>query len=197
MKKSPVTEMVRSFAAVNGTISKKEARNSLNITRNQSAVAFDNLIRQGHLRQISRGVYQFIDRVEKPPMEVTDKIWRAMKVSGTFSAGEIAKLAGSTRSYVYKRFRVYRADGLVKEAGVRRTHGSGQEKVWRLTLKGKEKAKNPRVNTWVPDPLNRATVNLNRLVCSGVAIRDKAAALEALAQVEIIRNGLSLVVEEA
>ena len=107
MKKSPSTEKVRNYAAVNFTVT------------------------------------------------IADKIWRAMKFSGPFSASDIAMIAGATRSYVYKRFRMYRADGYIKEAGVRSTHGMGQEKLWRLTREGKKTAQNPRVKRWQPDPVIR------------------------------------------
>jgi len=196
MKRSPSTEMVRNFAAVNGTISMKETRKNLNLTNEQVTYAFDNLKKQGHLRRIRHGLYQFIDTVEKPSGEIVDKIWRAMKISGSFSASEIAKLAESTTAYVYKRFRQYKADGYIRKAGVRPTHGSGQEKLWRLTQRGKEKAQNPNIETWRPNPINRATVNLNRLVCSGAAVRDKDVALEALKQMAIIKNGLKAVIDE-
>ena len=191
-----ITRMIKNFVAVNGTISKKEARNYLGITPYQSDKAFDNLVRQGHLRGIDYGVYQFVGTIQKPPVTISDKIWRAMKILPRFSAREVAKLASSTLPYVYKRFRVYRSENLIRQAGVRTVETGGVEKVWRLTQAGKKKAQNPREFTWKSDPLNKATVVLNRLVCSGVAVRDKAAAQEALAQLEIIRDGLSLVVEE-
>jgi len=113
-----------------------------------------------------------------------------MKISSSFSASEIAKLAGSTRAYVYKRFRIYSADGYIKQAGRRSTHGSGSEKLYRLTVKGKKKALNPNIKTFEPDPLVMAAVNLNRLVCSGLAIRSRESADQALKFVKQIRDGL-------
>lgn len=196
MIKSPATEMVKNYAAVNGTVRMTEVRQIMGITNEQVLYAFDNLKKQGHLRRVSHGLYQFVDTVEKPPIEVLDKIWRAMKISGSFSATEIAKLADSTTSYVYKRFRAYKADGFIREAGLRPTFGSGTEKLWRLTKDGKEKAQNPNIETWTPEPINLACLNLARLVCSGVAARSKEMALEALAQLEIVKKGLEDVIDE-
>lgn len=197
MIKSESTDMVRNFAAVKGTLSRQEARESLDLTSDQVVYAFDNLVKQGHLRRIGHGLYQFIDAVEKPPVEKLDKVWKAMRISPTFSAAEIAKLADTTSSYVYKRFRMYRADGLMKPAGQRRTHGSGHEKLWRLTRTGKEKAMNPRVATFEPNPVVMASLSLNRLVCSEVALRYAEMAKEAIKQLEIVREGLNAVLDES
>ena len=128
------TQMVRSFAAANGTVRKKEVMASLNLTSDQVVYAFDTLKRQGYLRRIGHGLYQFADKVEKPAMEVSDKIWRAMKISPRFTVDDIAKLACSTTSYVYKRFRQYRADGYIKQQGTKRQVGTSPKKVWRLTI---------------------------------------------------------------
>lgn len=196
MMKSASTEMVKNFAAANGIVKKKEARESLGLSSDQTKYAFDNLVKGGYLRRIDHGLYQFCELVQKPGIEGVDKIWRAMQISTTFSAAEIARLASSSTAYVYKRFRQYRADGYLKEAGVKRTYGSGQEKLWRLTLKGKNKAQAPNVEAFEPDPLVMATVNLNRLICSGFAFRSKDTATQALEHLDIIKKGLSYILEE-
>ena len=194
--KSDTTEAVRHFAAANGTLSKKEARESLGLSVDQVARAVDNLVKTGHLRRLRHGIYQFIDAVERPPVERLDKIWRAMKISGSFSAAEIARLADSSTAYVYKRFRQYTADGYIRRAGARPTHGSGMENLWRLTNKGKAKAQQPRVEAWKPDPVVMATVSLNRLMCSGAAMRDKETARMAMEQITFIQAALEAVIEE-
>ncbi|MCK5100796.1 MAG: hypothetical protein KAR45_21990, partial [Desulfobacteraceae bacterium] len=185
-----ITEMIRCFAVVKGIISKKDARQSLGLTVEQVSSAFATLIKQGYLRRIKRGLYQFTEFVEKPGLKINDKIWKAMKISSSFSISDIIKLTDSTSGYVYNRFREYRADGYIKEAGVRRTIGSKQEKIWRLTLKGKEKAQKPNISAYKPDPLVMAVVNLNRLVCSGLAIRSKESADQAMVFMEEIKKGL-------
>lgn len=184
------TEMVRNYAAANGIIRKKDARMALKLTVDQIVYAFDTLKSQGYLIQIKHGLYQFKEYVEKPGSDVNDKIWRAMKVSGTFTSSEIAKLAESTTSYVYKRFRVYRADGYIKQHGRKKTGPRSSKKLWRLTQSGKKKAIAPNVEAFKPNPLVMAAVNLNRLICSGVAIRDHDAGEQALKFVEEIKKGL-------
>jgi hypothetical protein len=196
MSRPSTTDAVRNYAAINFTVSKKQVREALGLTVDQSKNAFDNLLKTGNLRRIGHGVYQFVDRIERPQAEIMDKIWRAMKVSGPFSVAEIAKLSGSTVNYVYKRFRQYRADGFIKDAGSRPTYGTGTEKLFRLTVKGKKKAHNPRVENWQPDPLALAAVNLNRLICSGVAVRDKDAAIEAMGLLKVLKKGLKDVIDE-
>lgn len=185
------TDMVRQFAAANTTVRKKQVRESLDISYNETDYAFDCLVQQGYLKRIGHGAYLFNDYVQKTGPDINDKIWRAMKVSsGPFSAAEIARLAESSTSYVYKRFRIYKADEYIKEAGMRNTHGTGWEKLWRLTSKGKERSLNPNLEAFTPNPLVMAVVNLNRLICSGLAMREEEAAKQALSFCEQIKNGL-------
>ena len=188
---STTTELVRNFAAANTTVRKKQIRESLGISHNETNWAFDTLVEQGYLKRIGHGAYLFNDYVQKPGSDLNDKIWKAMKVSsGPFSAAEIARLAESSTAYVYKRFRMYKADEYIKDAGIRPTHGSGWEKLWRLTQTGKDRSMNPNLEAFTPDPLIMAAVNLNRLICSGLAARDEEAAKQALAFCEQIKNGL-------
>jgi len=187
---SNATQMVRSFAAAKGMVRKKETKLALGLSTDQVVYAFDTLKNQGYLRQVKHGLYQFADFVEKPGMEVNDKIWKAMKICPSFTVSDIARLADSTSSYVYKRFRQYRADGFIKQYGTRKTSPSSREKIWRLTQAGKGKAQNPNIETFTPDPLVMAVVNLNRLVCSGMAVRDHEAGKQALKFVQEIKNGL-------
>ena len=58
-KAQNTTEMVRSYAAVNGTVKKKDARQSLGLTVEQISYAFATLVKQRYLRKIKHGLYQF------------------------------------------------------------------------------------------------------------------------------------------
>lgn len=174
------TQMLRNFAAANSVIKKSEAKKALNLTKNQVGSCFDTLVRQGYLTRIGHGLYKSVPTVEKPCCEVTEKIWRAMKVKRVFSYADIALLAGTTKDYVYKLSRGFRAEGYLKPSGARKTYGSGTEKLFRLTIKGQNKARQPNVEQFTPDPLVMDAVNLNRLVCSGLVIRKERAAKEAI-----------------
>ncbi|MBU8910674.1 MAG: type IV toxin-antitoxin system AbiEi family antitoxin domain-containing protein [Desulfobacterales bacterium] len=189
-KKTTPSQIVKNFAAVNGTFTKSDARKALGLSIQRTADAVSVLQKQGHVRRIAYGLYQFCPVVEKKGVEVNDKIWKAMKISITFTAADIARLTDSTRGYVYLRFKVHAADGYIKRAGMKNTTGKNPEKIWRLTQKGKAKAQNPNVEQFKPDPLVMAAVNLNRLICSGVAVRDPDACEQALTFVEEIKNGL-------
>lgn len=181
------TEMVRSYAAANGTVRKKDAKAALGLKQDQIVYAFETLKTQGYLIKIKHGLYQFCEHVEKPVAEINNKIWRAMKIKQVFTVAEIAMLSGSTINYVYKRFRSFRADGYIKQNGLK---PNSSEKVWRLTPSGKSKSLKPNMEEFKPDPIVLATVNLNRLVCSGVAIRDHAAGKLALKLIKQIKKGL-------
>jgi len=182
------TQMIRNYAAVNGIIRKKEARDALGMTEDEVTRSFQTLMRQGSLEVVERGVYRFVENINKPIPAATDKVWRAMRMSQAFTAGEIAMLAGTSIDYVYKRFRIYRADGYLKPAGVRRTGPTSRTKLWRLTGKGKQRAQNPSAETYTPDALIMAAVNLNRLVCSGLVARNKDAGDQACAIADEIKE---------
>jgi hypothetical protein len=175
------TEMLRNFSSANSVVKKKEARVALNLTANQTKHAFDTLIRQGYMTRIGHGVYKFVSAVEKPACEVTEKVWRAMKVKRVFSYADLAMLSDTSKNYIYKLCRKYRAENYIKPAGARTTYGSGKEKLFRLTVKGQNKARQPNVEKFTPDPFVMDAVNLNRLVCSGLVIRKEESAKEAIA----------------
>lgn len=181
------TQMIRNYAAVNGLVRKKEVRDALGMEEDMVTRGFQTLMRQECLEVVERGLYRFVENINKPIPEATDKVWRAMRMSQAFSASEIAMLAGTSVDYVYKRFRIYRAEGYIKPAGVRPAGASGRTKLWRLTATGKKRAQNPSAETFTPDALTMAAVNLNRLICSGLVARDKGAADQACALAEEIK----------
>jgi len=184
------TDMLRQYAATNSIIQKKEVKTALNFSQTEINRCFDTLRQSGELIRVGRGIYKFVATVETQSFEVTDKIWRAMKVKRVFSCSDIAMLAETTIAYVYKLFRKYRADGFIKQQGVRATHGSGEEKIWRLTLRGQNKARKPNVEQFKPDPLVMDAVNLNRLVCSGLVRRDEDSARHAIALCKMLISGI-------
>jgi len=175
------TEMLRNYAAANSIVKKREAKNALGLTQGQIDGGFDRLVQCGQLTRVGHGIYKFDPTAETPVYDVQEKIWRAMRVKRVFSSADIALLAETTVAYVYKLFRRYKADGYIKPAGVRSTHGTGAEKLYRLTIKGQNKARQPNVEHFTPDPMVMDAVNLNRLVCSGMVARDETSAHHAAA----------------
>jgi len=174
------TEMLRNYAAVNAIIKKSEVKAALKLTQNQVNSSFGTLRQSGELTRVGHGLYKWMPTVEKPACEVTEKVWRAMKVKRVVSYADLAMLAETSKDYVYKLCRKYRAEKYIKPAGVRSTYGSGTEKLFRLTLKGQSKARQPNVEQFTPDPLVMDAVNLNRLVCSGLVIREEQSAKDAI-----------------
>ncbi|MCG8642490.1 MAG: hypothetical protein MI862_22380 [Desulfobacterales bacterium] len=120
---------------------------------------------------------------EKPVDKETEKIWRAMKVKRVFSCTEIAGLANASQTDVHGLFRAYKADGYIRNAGVRPSRTGRDcepEKLFRLTVKGQNRARQPDVASFKTDPLAGDAIELNRLVCSRLVIRDDNAAKEAI-----------------
>lgn len=170
-KEPSICERVRQFASANSMVRKKQIAEALELTVNQVRTAVESLIAQGYLKQVSHGVYEFTDRkVSAREAPVDDRIWHAMRINPSWSASDIAMQAGSTTSYIYKQLRYYRAEGFVRQAGQRAVPG-GREKLWRLTLKGCNHLIKPQVDPFEPDSLVVMAVKLNKLVCTGAAMR--------------------------
>ena len=175
--KISTTEALRNFAAVKGTFKRKEAVAALGITGDQADRAIGNLLKADHLVRIAMGEYRFCAVHDDNHTNTLDeRLWRAMKVSRTFTAADLARLAESTTDHVYKFVRRYVADGYIKHQGRKRTFGSGTAKLYRLTLKGQDKARAPERKEFKPDPVIMDVVELNRLVCSGVTKTDEQVA---------------------
>lgn len=172
MARNGNTEAVRQFVSAHNLVTKKQVVDGLGLTTDQVCSVFETLMDQGSLRRVAYGTYEFAaKRASKVEAPVEDKIWRAMRINPKFSASDIALQAGTTTSYFYKRLRDYRAAGYVKPAGQRFVLGGGREKLWRLSLKGRELLDRPRIEEFHPDPLVMAAAQLNKLVCSGMASR--------------------------
>ena len=180
MSSGGITAMVREFAAAHTHVRKKQIRDALDLSAYKVGKAVDTLSRQGWLHRTGPGVYQFRDQaLNERPRPIRDRIWRAMRINPIFSASELARQAGTTRNYANKMLRRFRLAGLVEPYGARETPGGAWEKRWMLSAKGKEHRERPEVKPWRPDPLVVMAVELNRLVCTGVARNDAAAGTRA------------------
>nr|WP_319491833.1 hypothetical protein [uncultured Desulfobacter sp.] len=171
------TEALRNFAAAKGCFKRKEAVTALGITPKQADSAISNLLGIGHLTRLSMGQYQFCTVHEDNRMvTLEEKLWRAMRAKRTFTAADLAKLVESSTAHVYKFVRRYVADGYVRQQGRKRTMDGGTAKLYRLTVKGRSKARAPKQKEFKPAPVIMDVVELNRLVCSGVTQVDEKAA---------------------
>lgn len=183
-------ESVRQFAAANCLVRRKQVADALGLTLDQARAAIVALVGQGSLKRVAHGWYEFTGvRESKHEAPVEERIWRAMRINPKFAASDIAMQAGTTASYFYKRLREYRAEGYVKPAGQRVVPG-GREKLWRLTMKGRDLLERPKIDEYRADPLVADAVKLNKLVCTGMARRFEDARAEALRLCASIRAKL-------
>jgi hypothetical protein len=188
------TELVRAYASQAGTFTKRAARETLGLSAQAVSVAVDTLLRGKRIKRVAKATYEWIPEkraARESPLE--DRIWHAMRINSSWSAGDIALQAGSTTSYVYKRLRVYRAAGFIKQAGARRIPGGSTkqlEKLWKLTMEASRKIDLPKVDEYLPDPLIVAAVRLNRLICTGL-VRFVDERKEAIRLCQEILAGLS------
>jgi hypothetical protein len=194
--KQSTASLVREYAAAMGTFKKVECRQALGLTVDQVQGAVQTLEVQGYVRRISHGLYQACDVVREPVTPCQEKIWRAMKISPAFTVNEISQLTGAEASYIQQLFRRLKADGYIKPSGIKTPTTGGVEKVWRLTRAGKAQASDPGKKTFMPDPVVMAAVSLNRLICSGFAIRSALAAGAAMEHIRVIMEALKEVVDE-
>lgn len=175
------TEAVRQFAAAQGIVRRKQVADALGLTIEQARGSIETLVAQGRLKRIGHGSYEFQEaRESRREAPIEERIWHAMRINPTFAASDIALQAGTTTSYFYKRMREYRAEGYVRPAGQRPLPGGGSERLWRLGMKGRELLDRPKVEEFHPDPVVLAVVKLNRLVCTGMAMRYEDACREAV-----------------
>ena len=192
-----ITDMVRNLAAASGFIRKPQAMDSLGLTVTQADAAIRTLKEQGFLKRVGHGTYEYrhkpMDGNESP---VEDKVWRAMRLSPTFSASELSRIAGTTTNYIHKLLRKYRSEGILVAAGQQTALSGSHEKLWRLTPKGKKQQVRPRLKTFKPDPIVIAVVALNKLVCTGMAARFEEENRKALKLCREIMEGLSGLIRE-
>jgi len=166
-----IVDTVCRYAAANSLVRKKQIEKALGIHKSQVVHAIDQLVRTGRLVKIGHGTFEFVDKpLPGKGAPINDRIWKGMRIKPTFSCSELAMLAGTTTSYVYKLMRRYRGKGLVVQHGRRPALSGASEKVWRLTPKGREHLKRPRVADFEPDPLILKAVKLNRLICTGMVL---------------------------
>ncbi len=95
---------------------------------------FANLLKRGEIIKKGPGRYSYkgISKLWKKENPVTRRIWRAMHVSRTFSARDIAILAEGRRPFVDKVIRVLVASGEVVAAGKRRNVNGYLETIYRI-----------------------------------------------------------------
>jgi molybdopterin converting factor small subunit len=162
------TAAVRAYAATTGRFTRAAVRSALGLSEQSASTAIDTLLRGGRIQWVARATYEWVPE-KKPNREapLEDRIWHAMRINQTFTSADIALQAGTTVSYVYKRLRLYRSEGFVKQRGVKRVNGASC-KLWRLTSDASQKIEVPVVKDYSPDPAAVAAVRLNRLVCTGL-----------------------------
>ncbi len=191
MGRPSTAETVRQLiGAHGGTATRAQVLSGSGLREKQVDGALETLVKAGHLQRIGRGAYSLLpDAVQDREAPIEEKIWRAMRINDRWTISDIAVQAGTTPDYVRKRMRFYRAEGMVRQAGERPVRG-GSEKVWRLSLKARDRMDRPRIERWTPDPLVSAAVALNRLICTGLAQRFEEQRAEAVGLCDAIRGAL-------
>jgi len=185
-------DAIRSYLAGRGGVGTLvEIRRDLELTEKQLETSLGTLMKQGHVRRVGRGAYELVPGGAPREAVLEQRIWTAMSINPTWSVKDIALQSGTTASYIYKRMRFYREEGYVKPAGERPLPQGSREKLWRMTMKGRQLLERPVPEQFQPDPLIVKTVALNRLICTGLAQRFEEQAREAVQLAGEIIEGLT------
>lgn len=169
--KTGIAEMVRVYAKTVGRFRPAEAARQLNIERDQVNVAVRDLVNRGDLVRPARGIYEYADREGAyRPGEKMQALWKAMRLSATWTVRQVSRHAGVTTNYASKLVQRWRREGLVENVG-RRTpeHGAGKESVYRL--KDRSRLIPPHVVEPEEDPVKKkAWSALGRILLGRVAM---------------------------
>lgn len=187
-----ITHAVRNYARNMHIVTAKKVSEDIGFTLNQVRHAIGLLKAQGFIKQIKYGVYEWVnnDAHIAAPSTVQDKVWRAIKINPTFTSQDVARQAGVGLTYAARKVREYRNHGLVEQQGWKRSESDAPIRIWRLTAKGKKFIDRPAMMVFEPDPLIETMVNLNKLVCTGVAIRRDVDRKKAISLCDEIRAKL-------
>lgn len=168
-----VTNAVRNYARNMHIVTSKKVAEDLGFTQNQVSHALGLLKGQGFIKNIKFGVYEWVNNEAHiaAPSTVQDKVWRVLKINPVFTSQDIASQAGVGLTYAARKVREYRNAGLVEQQGWKRSFSNAPIRIWRLTTKGKKNIDRPALAVFEADPLVEKMVNLNKLVCTGMALR--------------------------
>lgn len=171
--KNSVTNAVRHYAMTMKLFTRKQTVQDLGFTENQVNFAVETLRQSGLVKSIRHGMLVWVESdAHRPSASTTqDKVWRAVRINPVFTTHDIARQAGVVATYAARKIREYRNAGLVEQVG--KTHSDTGKAIrkWRLTSKGAANIERPCLVSFEPDPLIDRAVRLNRLVCTGLAIR--------------------------
>ena len=176
-----MTDTLKKYAAARSLICRSHVAQDLGLTAQQTDNAINRLYRRGLLRRVDAGVYEFVKN-DTDGDDVDEKMWRAMRVSTTFTTADIERLAGARPAVVHRFVRQMLQDGYIKPSGMAYTAGDRRHgrKQYRLTLAGQDASYRPGTKPYTPDKLVADTAALNRLVCTGLAQHDEQALKEAI-----------------
>jgi hypothetical protein len=185
-KANATTDIVRMYACATGTFTRATCSEELGIDRVAVERAIDTLVRGKRLKRCGRATYEWIaEKTSARSAPLEDRIWHAMRINTAWSCSDIALLAGTTVSYMYKRVRDYRAQKLIARQGRRGLH-----QLWRLTAKGQAHLTRPAVEFFEADPLVLLACKIMKLVSTGMAMRFEDANHTALLACDELRTGL-------
>lgn len=192
--KDSITNVVRNYARVMHLFTRKQAVIELGLDINQVTHAINTLKVSGDIKPVKFGLYTWVQSRTHAPVAsvIHDKVWRAIKINPVFTSHDLARQAGVSVSYAARKIKDYRNTGLIEQAGIGRSSDNAPIRKWRLTTAGQKNIDRPCLVEFEPDPLIERAVTLNKLICTGVAIRmdvDRKRAIALCDEIKTILNG--------
>lgn len=186
---------VFNFAKSVKAFTQQEAIDALGLTKNQFTIAIVPIKKAGYVKcSNGRFIWNSAELIQKNPLTDREKIWKAVKINPRFTVQEIARQSSVADSYVLREINKYVRDGFVERHGMTKSIDDKPVKVWRLTLKGRNKCIFPGHDLYMPDTLVDLTVQLNFIVCRGLLKEredDRLTALSLCSKIkkELIKSG--------
>lgn len=180
------TERVRQYLEASGRASAEQIRDGLNLSSDNLHAIIQELVERNEVRREGKGVYVWLGRIHTPG-EAEKRIWQAMRINPTFSVREIAMQGGCSEDYARKRLWSYVAAGYAQRVG-RRNTGASSVKLYRLTAAGQRRLSPPDCVRPDLDPMIKAAVELNRLICTSrvrISLTDRAEAIRLCAELQL------------
>ncbi|MCF8112789.1 MAG: hypothetical protein K9K21_02930 [Desulfotignum sp.] len=210
MKISPEVIRIALKAVTNGRpvpVSASDLVDHLGLTKPAEKKRLHNILSElqirGEIERKSPGLYQVVF-LKKPPLKTI--MWRLLKMRRTVTAEDLVGMSGATRSYVDEWMRLLHKREIVKRTGpgryklinddVEEPEATIAAARMRKLRAVRRKAQAPAEAVFEPDSVVMAAANLNRLICSGLAVRNADSAREAMSHVQVITEAVKGVIDE-
>jgi len=187
-RQSTTAQVREHFRAMKESTAPQAAR-ALGIDQTLVRRAIATLKKQGWLTCTRIvGIYRFREVPEHERGQthrLQEKMWRAMRMSRTWTTWDVAQLAGATLDYVKKYAAQLAAEGLIVQAGT-----TGHRKIWRVADGAPQETPPFRSRAAVKEQAMQSAIDAGWALMRALLAGDRSQALEDLAELNIRIRGM-------